>query len=201
MSKIDELIRQRDERQKQLAGSSEQSGQMSNNKVPIEDLAYELQLLLGSAKIVGKIEEYDQSQDTDKYKLGNLVNYFKDSAYLHARNLYNFFAANTKNDAKVTQYINTYLFDLSIYDKWSDGLHDHVLHIKTKRGVDAKTNVVDRAHLNEMVPTFAKDIRKLWQNWINNTPNEQLKKQLEGALEDADSASDNDVKRWLGRLK
>jgi hypothetical protein len=47
------------------------------------DLAYELQLLLGADEIVSFIE----TQEPDTF--GNIVNYFKDSIYLHSRNLLN----------------------------------------------------------------------------------------------------------------
>lgn len=174
---------------------------MSNNKVPIEDLAYELQLLLGSAEVVKKLEAYDKKQTDDKDKVGNLINYFKDSAYMHARNLYNFFAADTKNDAKVTQYINTYLFDLTTYRQWIDALHDHALHIKTKRGTTSKSNVINGKHLNEMVPDFADDIKKMWQDWIDNTTNSTTRTELEDALKSAEESAESDAEKIMELLQ
>ena len=55
----------------------------------LEDLGYELQLLLGADEIVSFIETHDNAAASDAVKFGNLVNYFKDSIYLHARNLLN----------------------------------------------------------------------------------------------------------------
>jgi|GEM_PF-2085128 len=152
--------------------------------VPIEDLKYELRLLLGAAKIC-ELNEQNKGRD-----IGNTINYFKDSAYIHVRNLYNFFAANTGNDAKVTQF-TTQIFDVSLYtNTWKDALHTHVLHIKTSR--NKPNNVIKGVHLNEMIPIFARDIEKLWQEWIDTTENIPFKIILICTLEKAKENAQND---------
>ena len=56
---------------------------MAQNKPPsLDDLFYELRMLLGAAAMCDAAE---------KHNCGNVVNYFKDSVYLHARILYAFF--------------------------------------------------------------------------------------------------------------
>lgn len=50
----------------------------------LDDLAHELQLLLGADEIVRFIEAHDTTAASDADRFGNLVNYFKDSIYLHA---------------------------------------------------------------------------------------------------------------------
>jgi hypothetical protein len=168
-----------------------------NNKLPIEDLKYELHLLLGAAQIVEALEEFNKNNpDT----IGNLINYFKDSAYIHTRNLYNFFAADTKNDAKVTQYINNHLFNLALYQTWIGALHDHVLHIKTKRGDVIKSNLINGKYLNEMVPCFASDIEQLWNVWVKITPDATLKTRLKNTLSEAQTCAKNDSENLIRLL-
>ena len=159
--------------------------------VPITDLAYELRMLLGAAKLCQLFEAYD---------VGNQVNFFKDSVYLHSRNLYNFFAANANNDAKVTQFIpqTVHTFDLSLYNTWIGPLHDHASHIKTSR--HTPTNVINGVHLNEQVQNFANDIERLWTDWINHTSNSALKTQLEDALNEARDQSQDDYNSLKKRL-
>lgn len=159
--------------------------------VPIIDLAYELRMLLGAAQIC---------QLFDEFNVGNPVNYFKDSAYLHARNLYNFFAADTRNDAKVSQFTQHH-FDLTLYRTWKSALHNHASHIKTSR--HTPTNVINGAHLNEQPQKFADDIVKLWADWINHTTDPQLKAQLQDGLNAAHAEAQDDYDslklRLLGR--
>ena len=57
--------------------------------VALKDLAYELQLLIGADEIVSFVEAHDFESTSDADRFGNLVNYFKDSVYLHSRNLLN----------------------------------------------------------------------------------------------------------------
>lgn len=159
---------------------------MSN--VPISDLAYELRMLLGAAKIC---------QLSDEYCLGNLVNYPKDSVYLHARNLYNFFAADTRNDAKITQF-TPHQFDLTLYRTWIGALHNHASHIKTSR--HTPTNIVGGEHLNEQPQKFANDIEKLWIDWIDNTTAQPLKAQLQDALDAARLEAQGDYDSLKQRL-
>lgn len=159
-----------------------------NNIVPISDLAYELRMLLGAAKQCELFEEYD---------IGNPINYAKDSVYTHTRNLYNFFKANARNDATVTQFTQ-HAFDSVFYDTWIDALHDHVLHIKTSR--NTPTNIVGGQHLNQQIQNFADDMERLWQEWADNTTDPQLKTELEEALVEARTQANDDYVSLKQRL-
>lgn len=156
--------------------------------MPINDLAYELRMLFGAAKICRLFDEYG---------IGNPINYPKDSVYLHCRNLYNFFAANTNNDAKVTQFTQ-HQFNLTFYGTWIDALHDHASHIKTSR--HTPTNVVNGDHLKDQVQKFTKDIENLWIDWIDHTTNLRMKTQLKDALDKARREAQDDYDSLKKRL-
>ena len=86
-------------------------------------LFYELRMLLGAAKMIKLFDEND---------MGNPSNYFRDSVYLHARNLYNFFDGEATYDSSIHTYVN-YVFDVSLYIKFKSQLHAKVLHIGEPR--------------------------------------------------------------------
>lgn len=150
----------------------------SKNKCIIEDLGYELRMLIGASEIAEALDS------------GNQVNYVKDSVYLHARNLYNFFSSSARYDAKVSQFTN-HIFDLSFYDLWKDPLHRHVLHIMDSR--TSPNNVINGEHINEQTKNFAEDIKKLWNDWIDNTTDPALKSELEHSLNQAIEEAGNDL--------
>jgi hypothetical protein len=121
--------------------------------------------------------------------LGNTTNYFMDAAFVHTRNLYNFFSGNATHDASIKQFTHEY-FDLTIYVTWKSALHNHVLHIKDSRS--NPNNVINGAHLNKQVQKFADDVEALWEKWINTTTDQNLKNQLEDALAKAHKESQDD---------
>ncbi|MBL8015338.1 MAG: hypothetical protein JNK26_04085 [Candidatus Doudnabacteria bacterium] len=154
----------------------------------IEHLEYELRMLLGADQMIKLCAL--------KREIGNPVNYFKDSAYMHTRNLYNFFS-NKRNDANVEDFIQ-YPFDVTVYNKWSDALHSHALHIKSDRVTPS--NVVDGQHLNEQVPNFVSDILRLWQDWIDATNSQTDKQVLVDALARAQKEAQDDYDSMNLRL-
>ena len=145
-------------------------------------------MLFGAAKLCKLFEVND---------LGNPVNYFKDAVYLHSRNLYNFFSSNTNNDAKVSAF-TSHQFNLSLYNTWKGALHDHALHIKCSRGTP--TNVINGVHINEQIQHFATDIDGLWKEWIRNTNDLSLKKELQDALTKAKRESTDDYDKLQKQL-
>lgn len=149
--------------------------------IDIDDLQYELRLLLGAAKIASILE---------KTASGNVINYAKDSVYLHARNLYNFFSGNATNDARVKQFTD-HSFDLTTYNLWIGALHDHVLHIKTKRSHNV-SNVINGVHLNEKTQDFADDIKKMWTEWRDATLDPVFRVRLTDALDVAQKEAEDD---------
>ena len=163
---------------------------MGDNRVDIQDLRYELRMLLGAVKISCLFESSN---------LGNLVNYVKDSAYVHIRNVYNFFEAKSRNDAKATQFTK-HSFDVALYHEWSDALHQHVLHIKTKRTHPNNINK-SRIHINQMIPIFAYDIQKLWKELIGQVKDLCVKTQLEDAFLTAEKEAQEDYENAIKQLK
>ena len=145
-----------------------------------EDLFYELRMLLGASKT---------TQLFDEKSMGNPTNFFKDSVYLHIRNLYNFFWGNANNDASVYDYI-IHVFDVSLYIKWKKALHKHVLHIKNTRA--KADNEVHGEHLNTMTQNFTSDIVNPWKEWIEVTTDKSIKALLEQTLEIAQKEAQDD---------
>ena len=156
----------------------------------IKELEYELRMLIGSAQIVELLK---------KHKTGNIINYYKDSVYLHARNLYNFFSANKVYDARVTDYGgHGIFFDMSVYRKWFKALHTHVLHINTGR--TPPVNVIKGEHLNDQTKLFSDNIVGLWESWIGGVSDSATRKLLQDNLDKAKEEANNDcesVKRLL----
>ncbi len=151
----------------------------------LPDLEYELRMLLGAAKIVDFLEQNSTA--------GNLINYYKDSAYLHTRNLYNFFKANTGNDARITSYgYSNASFDLSLYNTWIGPLHDHAHHIKSSR--TTPNNVISGSHINEQIVNFANDIEKIFNDWVNIVTDVTVKQLLVDILARANTDALNDLK-------
>lgn len=160
---------------------------MKDIKFIREDLFYELRMLLGAANVIELL---------DGGKKDNLINYFKDSVYLHSRNLYNFFSNGGRNDAHVEDY-SAHDFDCSLYKKkdkdnktWEDALHNHVLHIKNTR--INPNNIIDGKHLNEMPLEFVEDIQRLWKKWIEVTTDTQMKNELSSRLKKAQDLARGD---------
>lgn len=153
-----------------------------------EDLFYELRMLFSASMAVQLFEKLD---------LGNPTNLLKDSAYVHTRNLYNFFSGEKRYDASIKKYID-HAFDLTLYDKWSKALHTHVLHIKTDRL--NKLNVVDGTHINTMIPVFAINIEILWLEWHSQEKNIEIKEIIISVFNRAKEESSNDYMRLVKRL-
>jgi hypothetical protein len=74
---------------------------MSDQPLLLDDLGYELQLLLGADEVVSFRETHDNAAASDAERFGNLVNYFKDSIYLDARNLLNAFTEHADTEIEL----------------------------------------------------------------------------------------------------
>lgn len=155
----------------------------------IDDLQYELRMLLGADKLLQFFEEKE---------MGNSTNLLKGSIYMHSRNWYNFFSNESDNDAKVSEFI-THDFDLSLYIKWKSALHTHVLHMKTAR--NNPNNIIDSKHLNEQPHIFVNDIVEIWKEWINKTRDRNIKESLQKAMDTATVEASDDYNNMLIKLK
>src|ERR1035438_6542060 len=126
---------------------------MSKKQRPLklDDLKYELQLLLGADAIVGIIEEWDKNHRKDKDKFGNIVNYYKDSVYLHSRNLLNVLTNEYSTEignipAEITS---------ELYREWKGALERYVTHLNQARDQRGDSNKTNDRHLNEQVHGLA----------------------------------------------
>lgn len=152
----------------------------STNKVAIEDLEYELRMLLGSARLWRLFRERE---------IGNPNNYFMDSAFVHARNLYNFFTRkNKKYDGNIKAY-GEELFSSKQYNDWEEALNVYVLHIKSSRR--ESSNKVGDLFLSDQVSNFADEIVTLWKDWIKKT-NNSLEQIVASSLANAERDAEND---------
>ncbi|MDZ4654952.1 MAG: hypothetical protein U1F44_03665 [Coriobacteriia bacterium] len=115
------------------------------------DLSHELRCLLGAATIWKALKEADAGFD---------VVIAMDSAFVHARCLFNFFTSRGSNDISIVGF-GPPLYDSPIYEKWKEALHRHVLHVAKGRAVP--TNLIDGAHLKNQVLAFAHEGLRLWR--------------------------------------
>lgn len=154
-------------------------------------LVYELRHLLGAAIIVSEFK------NQPAIKIGNNINYFKDSAYVHTRNLYNFFLSKSNNDLKITKYL-TNDFNLKLCIEWLEAINRHVLHISPDR--NDPRNYINGKWLYDQIPAFAEDISQLWHEWIEATGVDDEKQQLVVVFEKAYSDAQADCDQLLGLI-
>lgn len=156
-----------------------------------KDLAYELQLLLGAEVIVALIEKSDAEVTQDQDKFGNAVNYFKDSVYLHSRNLLNLLTrARYTELGQVTPGIRS-----DFYGKWKRALERHVMHLEQARDHKGDSNRVGSEYLNQQTHKLTQEVIRCWNEWINTTSNQSSKEKLKKVLSDAqNSANDDEAK-------
>ena len=145
------------------------------------DLYYELRGLLGSATIW---------RATQVEQAGFNIVVAMDAAFLHARNLFNFLAAATKNDSSVTEFGVPAPYTSAVYSDWSGALHDHVVHVRPARL--QPTNTVGGQHLNQQVEVFAREVLRLWILFESDPAASDFEPELRVAREQAiaDSAED-----------
>jgi len=147
-----------------------------------EDIFYELRMLLGAGRM---IELFDTKS------MGNSVNYFKDSVYLHARCLYSFFYKKDKTLYEMVEY-NT---------KWKKVINDYVMHLYDDDSRSKSANTVDGIHVNTKCLWFVSDLLRLWKLWINNESNIKLKQDLKTALDNANEEAKNDYESLKKKLQ
>lgn len=91
-----------------------------------------------------------------------------DSAFLHARNLFIFFAPTSedkknKNNIKMTEFGPKRTLQSLAYSQSKLALNRHLFHLSRKR-LDP-VNVKNSGHINEKVQLFADEILRLWQEF------------------------------------
>lgn len=118
-----------------------------------DDLYHELRCLLGAATVWRALRAE---------QAGFSVIVAMDSAFVHARNLYNFFTLpEGGHDVSVTAFGPASPYSSATCDAWMEPLNRHVLHMS--RGRLNPTNVQSGGHLTKQIETFAHDILRLWR--------------------------------------
>lgn len=146
-------------------------------------LFYELRMLLGAKKV---LEVFDENE------MGNICSLVRDSIYLHARNLYNFFSGKARNDASIGIF-SDHEYNLGLYETYGDELHEAALHIKPQRIIESASS--GNKLLADVAVLFAEDIERLWQDWIANEKDQEIKDQLIETLAKARQESDDDEQK------
>ncbi len=117
-----------------------------------DSLYHELRCLLGAATVWQILKNHHAGFD---------VAVAMDSAFVHARNLFNFFTEDQGGvDVSVTEFGPTDPYPSPVYDEWREPLHRHLLHIA--KGRINPTNLHGTAHLKDQVLAFATAILDLW---------------------------------------
>ncbi len=153
----------------------------------LDDITYELRLLLGADRLLSLFEEHQPD---------NTVNYFKDSIYLHARSLYSFLYNNGK------QLLNNNSgFNMTEYNNdWREPLNNYVMHVDDDGSRNGGANVVGGVHLNEKPHWFVSDIVRIWVEWIDNTQDAAMKVDLQKALDQAKHEAKEDYINLIARF-
>jgi hypothetical protein len=148
----------------------------------LEDLGHELRLLIGADEIVKLIEAHT-------YDFGNIVNYFKDSIYLHARNLLNALTNQYETEiGAVPAGIRS-----ETYGQVKRPLERYVYHLNQARDqTDCQNITADGRHLNEYPHPLTDAAKQCWSKWIELTENPEHKKRLENWLTDATTQAQDD---------
>jgi len=162
---------------------------MAQNIAPdLEDVSYELRMLLGAAEMCKAAE---------KRNSGNIVNYFKDSVYVHARILYEFFTdADYKNDASIVQFGHPTIASTLYTEAFRQRLNRRAMHMNHSRGKNTTKEPDGTTQLNEQIQDIVADIRDLFQQWINTCTDAKLKADLAELVEEAEKQTAHDSDRW-----
>ena len=115
-------------------------------------LYYELRCLLGAATVWQAFKDADAGHD---------VSIAMDSAFVHARNLFNFLTPVVQRprwDIGVSE-LGPQPQTSAFYDTWREPLHAHVLHTRSRF---TPTNVKNGVRINMQVIAFANEVLRLW---------------------------------------
>jgi len=156
---------------------------MANNKAPsLDDVQYELRMLLGGAALAQRFADN-----------GYVTNYFKDSAYLHARILYEFFTQPPTHDASIQQFDHTLLTSTLYPMPLRDRLNRRVMHMNKSRSSNTLHEPPGTVQLNEQIDDIVTDIKALFQAWIAGCTDAQLKTDLTELVKNAEKQAKDDV--------
>jgi hypothetical protein len=118
------------------------------------ELCYELRCLLGAATLWQAFKDADAGFD---------VVVAQDSAFVHARCLFNFFTSTKSgHDISIVEF-GPEPYESSIYEMWKEPLNRHVLRIA--KGRAKPSNLKKGRHINEQILVFANEILRLWEQF------------------------------------
>jgi hypothetical protein len=171
--------------------------QMNERLQALKDFGYELRMLLGADGIVKLIEQNDCESASDADKFGNIVNYFKDSVYLHSRNLLN--ALTNGYETEIGEISSD--IDSELYGRIKLSLEFYVFHIKKIRDQLGVTNVPDGQQLSDYVHPLTDEVTRCWNEWIDLTTNAADEQKLKDWLADAIKKAQDDAARFQQLVK
>ena len=155
---------------------------MTEGTQETNDLFFELRLLLGADAIVAFIETHDAD------RFGNLVNYFKDSVYLHARNLLN--ALTNEYDTDIGAI--PALIKSPLYGSIKKPLERYIMHVDEVRNGKGVNNRPGGKHLNEYAHELASEAKRCWQEWIDLATDPNHRQMLQSYLDRAEKSAQDD---------
>lgn len=158
---------------------------LEKKEIQIRDLEYEIRLLLGAKEIITFIRDWDNSREN---KFGNLVNYFKDSAYIHIRNIYKIF-----RDRPCINNITVPQMNLEKLSSFINPVEKFVMHLNTGRDKRSVSNIRKGIHINERISEAVLEIEELWQELTNSIKEPSLAKELRNSLARAKRDALNDT--------
>jgi len=105
--------------------------------------------------------------------------YAMDSAFVHARTLFEFFLSRaTRNHYSASQFLPAVLTS-DLYDDWKDPLHKFLMHADNRSFPRQLRTPDGPKDLNQMPVYFAKEVLRLWKEFEralakNDSPEDQL---------------------------
>ena len=158
--------------EERLRWSVRRDGPMTDQPVALKDSGYELQLLLGAAEIVSFVEAYDNAAASDADKFGNLVNYFKDSIYLHGRNLLNALTNEYMTEiGAIPSSITS-----SVYGNIKDSFRALRNARQTSSQSGGRIQRTDGDTLSEHVHDLTAEVKRCWNEWIDLTSDQAVER-------------------------
>lgn len=147
-------------------------------------------MLVGADQIVAHIESDG--------RFGNLVNYFKDSVYLHARNLLNALTNQSLTEiGRVPSGIRS-----EPYGRLKRPLERYVYHLNQARDQTDQRNITaDGRHLSDCVHELASEAMRCWSAWIEATRNPDDREKLEDWLARAKREAQDDCNQFTEGTK
>ncbi len=129
-----------------------------------------------------------------------------DSALVHARNLFIFFASTkgdkeNDNSAKMTDFGVPEMYQALIYSQSKDAMNRHIFHLDIKRMKKPTNLKKSSGHINEKPQRYADEILELWKKFEKEDAlGDELKKVAQNARERAERDAHNTANSKLALI-